>query len=1057
MNADEYRELERIFQSIIDQPPEQRPALLDQACGSDMALRSEVERLLSATETEMGGFMDVTAIDVADGMDDPPDRIGQYQINRLIASGGMGSVYEAVQENPRREVALKIMKGIASGPALRRFEYESQVLARLRHAGIAQIYEAGTHREGAANVPFFAMEYIPDAQRITDYAVAHQLGIRERLQLFTQVCDAVQHGHQKGIIHRDLKPANILVDRQGQVKVIDFGIARVTDADFALTRAQTSEGQLIGTLQYMSPEQVQADPNDVDVRSDVYALGLILYKLLCGRLPYEVRDVPLFETIRIIREQDATRPSTISRVVRGDVETIVLKALEKDRERRYQSADELGADIRHYLAGEPIAARAPSAIYQIRVFARRNRVAFVSIASVFVILAAASVFSTWQLVRADAARDDAVAARNEAELGRAAETRERKKAEAIRDLITNALIASDPNQGGDDGFLVTDAMDQAIKRLDAGELANQPETEAALLLTIARILNGNAQSDEALRLAQRALEINKRIHPGDHLEVSASMSSIGESLLDLGRTDEALAQFQAVLEMQQRLFPEDNAEVVATLNNVAQSLYALGRLEEALPVFESALAMARRLHDGDRRDVALSQNGLAACLHSMGRLEEALGEYQSAVAMLRRISDGADPDLAAGLNNVAACLRSLGRPAEALPTFEEALAMRHQLYDGDHPDVARSMNNLGACLQSLGRREEALAIYEAALEMALRLYEGDHPDVARNMNSVAECMLALGRAQDALPKYEAALEMNQRLFEGDHPSVAVALAGLAKCLNKLGRPEDALLKYESSLAMFQRVFGDDHPNVAVVMNNLGSCLESLGRSEEALKMHEAALAIRRRLFQGDHPQIAISLNNMADCLQSLDRLQEALPKFQEALAMYRRMIDGDHPQIAVTLNNIGVCLKDLGRYDEALVNLREARDMFRRVLPDDHPNILHPQLEIAKVLIATNRYAEAEKELLEAADVCDRSDSNRRQHWKSVMIQFTRLYNAWHVAEPEAGHDRQAEHWRSERQSHDATSQRENTQKWEHDVERCSSRQGLQRKVTSAHVDRLVC
>jgi len=355
----------------------------------------------------------------------------------------MGTVYVAVQERPRRTVALKLMKaGIASRSALRRFEYESQILARLRHPNIAQVYESGTHDEGAGSVPFFAMEYIPSAKTITAYAEDKELGTRQRLQLFAKVCDAVHHGHQKGIIHRDLKPGNILVDSSGEPKIIDFGVARATDSDIAVTTLQTDIGELIGTLQYMSPEQCEADPHDLDTRSDVYALGVVLYELLCGRLPYDVSRAAVHEAAKVVRESKPARPSTINRTLRGDVETITLKAMEKDRARRYQSAADLEQDIQRYLNREPIEARPPSVIYQVRMFARRHRAAFGAIAAVFLALSAAFIISAIFAVREARARSaeaeqrvlaenrlaEVRQARAAAEAAREAETRQRERA-----------------------------------------------------------------------------------------------------------------------------------------------------------------------------------------------------------------------------------------------------------------------------------------------------------------------------------------------------------------------------------------------------------------------------------------------------------------------------------------------------------------------------------------------------------------------------------------------------------------------------------------------------
>ena len=345
-----------------------------------------------------------------------PTEIGRYRILGIIASGGMGVVYEAMQEAPRRRVALKIIKvGAASEMALRRFHFEAQTLAKLSHPNIAQIYEAGTWESENGETPFFAMEYIPGAQGVVSYAQKKDLSIKDRLVLFAKICDAVHHGHQKGVIHRDLKPDNILVDNNGEPKIIDFGVARATDADLAVTTMQTTMGQLIGTLQYMSPEQCDADPEGIDTRSDVYALGVILFQLLSGNLPYDLRRQAIHEAVRVIKEERPTSMGTVNTSLKGDVDTIALKALEKDRDRRYQSAAELASDINHFLNNEPILARPLSIAYQVRLFTKKYKRTCAAVILLAISIVLGILGTTWGMVEANYQKGIAIEQRNIAE------------------------------------------------------------------------------------------------------------------------------------------------------------------------------------------------------------------------------------------------------------------------------------------------------------------------------------------------------------------------------------------------------------------------------------------------------------------------------------------------------------------------------------------------------------------------------------------------------------------------------------------------------------------
>jgi len=431
MTPERFARVREVFSAARERPAAERSNYAAQVCGGDSDLLVEVKRLLDADQAETG-FLETPALgegaifalpDSSAHVSSHPllgKTIGRFHIKGVIAEGGMGTVFEAVQEQPRRTVALKVMKsGIASRSALRRFEYEAQTLGRLRHAGIAQIYEAGTHRDPTGEVPYFAMEYVPGAKTILEFSAARKLGVRERLAIFVGVCHAVHHAHQKAVIHRDLKPSNILIDPNGQPKVIDFGVARATDSDLALTTFQTELGQLVGTACYMSPEQCAGDAHVLDTRSDVYSLGVVLCELLCGQLPYEFPSTSILQITKTIIETPPRRLSSINRVLGGDVEVIVQKALEKEPGRRYQSTLELAQDIERYLSGDPILARPASLGRQLWSFGARHKAFAAAILISAGALGLATVVSTDAAIRAlEATRNkndallEAVAARN---------------------------------------------------------------------------------------------------------------------------------------------------------------------------------------------------------------------------------------------------------------------------------------------------------------------------------------------------------------------------------------------------------------------------------------------------------------------------------------------------------------------------------------------------------------------------------------------------------------------------------------------------------------------
>jgi tetratricopeptide (TPR) repeat protein len=459
-------------------------------------------------------------------------------------------VYEAEQDQPRRAVALKVIRpGFATAETLRRFQHESEALGRLQHSGIAQIYEAGTADTDFGPQPYFAMELIY-GRPLHEYAEG--LNSREKLELMARICDAVEHAHQRGVIHRDLKPGNILVDQTGQPKILDFGVARVTDSDARLTR-QTDLGQLVGTLAYMSPEQVSSDPGALDTRSDVYALGVILYELLAGNLPYNLHQKPLL-AVQIIREKEPAHLSSIARSYRGDIETIVAKALEKDKSRRYGSAAELAADIRRYLADEPITARPASASYQLVKFARRHKALAAGAGAVFVVLLAGVVASTGEALRA---------------------RRAEQTAEAINDFLRNDLLAqagasnqATPITKPDPDLKVRTALDRAGARI-AVKFDRQPEVEAALRETIGETYMDLGLYPQARKQLERAMELQRRALGPDDPKTLRTLDHLGQTALLQGEYNEAEALYRQTLEGERRVLGPEHLTALSSMLGLA--------------------------------------------------------------------------------------------------------------------------------------------------------------------------------------------------------------------------------------------------------------------------------------------------------------------------------------------------------------------------------------------------------------------------------------------------------------------------------------------------------
>lgn len=965
MTRDLRREAETIFHEVVDLPSDRQADVLEARCGSRHLLRSAVVRLLRASDDLMGDFLCVPPTMPLDDLP-IPERVGRYRIESQIGAGGMGLVYAARQENPDRLVALKLLRpGLVTPSLLRRFRHEVEALAALQHAGIAHIYEAGTAEieiaGGHFEQPYFAMELIK-GDTLMAYAGRNTLGIRERLGLLTAVCDAVQHAHQRGIIHRDLKPANILVDAAGRPKILDFGIARVASADLDAMTRHTEAGQLIGTLAYMSPEQLAGDPEALDTRCDVYSLGVVTFELLTGRLPYDVAGKPLAAAVRTITECPAAPLSTWDRAFRGDLDTIVAKALEKDATRRYASVHAFSEDLRRFLSHEPVAARPPSTLYLVRKLAQRNKALTGGLTAMLASLVIGLSVATYGLVTASAERDAKAAVLR-------AETLARGEAQAIAAFLEKMLAAADPRREGQDARVI-DLLDAAAASAGA-DFSEQPLIQARLrhvIGTTYQRLGAYSQAEPHLRYALEA----RTSHLGArHPDTIDSLHELGVLYGAWGRYADSEALQLRALDLFREVHGNENDRTQAVLHELGSLYSKLGRYAESLSLQEESLGLSRRLRGDDHPVTLTAANNLGLLYRRLGRLDDALAIYETTLATRRRTLGEEHADTLVSMNNLAHLYRALGRHQDSADLHARTLSIRRRVLTEEHPHTVMSMDNLAMLLSDLERHDEAEALYLEALEHKLRIYGEEGPETLVTLNNLARHYSAQQRYDDAIPLYERTLAIRRRVLGNEHPDTLITVSDLGNMLAAHGQPAEAETVLREALAGFRRALGDNHP--------------------ETLK----------------------ALNNLAVLLLRQSKLAEAEPYFREALDGSRRALGEDHPDTLSQFNNMGVLLRELGRLDESDTLGAEAVQRALRVLPAGSWTVGVYLYQHARTLATMERHQAAEAEYLQAYAVLVESVGASHVRATRCASALVELYDAWHAVEPQGGYDVKAIEWRA--------------------------------------------
>jgi serine/threonine protein kinase/tetratricopeptide (TPR) repeat protein len=771
-------------------------------------------------------------------LDSIPEQIGHYHILQRVGEGGMGEVFEAEQQKPvRRRVALKLIKlGMDTKAVVARFESERQALAMMSHTSIARVFDAGATPDGR---PYFAMEYVKGIP-ITDYCDRHRLTVKARLDLFTQVCEGIQHAHQKGIIHRDIKPSNVLVtveDERAVPKIIDFGVAKATDLRLTERTVYTEMGQLIGTPEYMSPEQTELTGLDIDTRTDVYSLGVLLYELLVGGKPFaskELREAGFDEFRWKIREELPPRPSTrvqgldeavttmaknrytnppaLTKQLSGDLDWIVMKALEKDRTRRYASASELAGDINRHLSQEPVLACPPSMAYRLKKFVRRHKAGAAAAAFVALALIVGITGTTIGMVRA---------------------TRAEALASQVSSFLVGLFKISDPSESRGKTITAKEILDIGADRIRR-ELKDQPEVQARLMGTMGDVYLSLGLYGQAGTLLENALASRRALLGDDHPDTLSSMMSLANLHLKQGRYDEAEPLYLKTLEDRRAVLGENHEETLAAMMGLATLYRHQARYGEAEALYIETLD-ARRLVLGEEHMSTLStMMGLANLHLRRAQYDKAEPLYTKVIETKRRVMGADHPETLKGMNNLAGLYWSQERYEEAESLYLETIEARRRVLGEAHPETLSAMANLGGVYKDQQRYDEAEELAITVYETEMRVLGEEHPRVLLSMNDLAYLYAESGRYYEAEELYLRALDGQRRALGEEHPDTINSLDNLAYLYVMQERYDEAEPLYIEAAEVQGRVLGADHPTTLDTIYSL-ACLQAVrGKRAEAL-------------------------------------------------------------------------------------------------------------------------------------------------------------------------------------------------------------------------------
>lgn len=1052
-----------VFRRALSLPASERAVFLDSACEGSPQLRAAIESRLATYEAsqkaatpqnnDVLGTLEFTP--VPQGEKQPPSALSlpgtlageaiaaearnsfdsdlligdRYRLRQKLGEGGMGEVWVAEQTQPiKRNVALKLIKaGMDSKAVLARFEQERQALALMDHPNIARVLDGGMTVTGQ---PYFVMELV-DGLSLTKYCDDAMLSPKARLELFLPICRAVQHAHQKGIIHRDLKPANILItliDGRPVPKVIDFGVAKATGEQLTDDSLATQFGAIVGTLEYMSPEQAGISAADVDTRADIYSLGVILYELLTGLRPIDgqrLKHAALAELLRIIQEEEPSKPSTrlssdgalpsvaairqidprkLTAMLRGELDWVVMKCLEKERERRYETAGALARDIQHYLADEPVEARPPSVRYRLGKFVRRNK-APVAAASFVLLALVAGVFGTsLGLLRAIKAERLAESRFLEAETqrGLAADLAEKEaeqrqiaekaaaaerhanslaqkrlsQIEKTSDILGSIFASLDPSEIAKAEqplqAILVEKLNHAVQQLN-DEAVGDPLVTADIQSKLAVSLMGLGEPHQAVTLMEKVHSANLALRGLEHPDTLTSMSNLAAAYNQSGKLNLALPLQAEVLKRSKTFFGQKHPNTLASMNNLATLYERLGMSDQSMPLFEETFEICKATFGPEHPNTLSSMSGLASAYLNASKPDLAVPLYEEALKLHRSKFGPKHPATLSIMPNLAGAYFAVGKGDMAVPLLEEAIRLQNAALGENHRTTLETTAILNAIVQFDGKSSRALPLFEETLKLYRAKLGEDHPDVLALTTGLAGMYIKGGKYELAVPLLEGTLKRQKSTLGPVHPDAFTTMELLAKAYYDIKKPDLAVPLLEAVIEQSNQARGPMHPVTIGFVARLASVFQSSGKQASALPLLERIVEYQKATAGPKHPSTLKTKSHLGALYYNTGKLDSALPLLEEVVQSRRSEIGPEDLDMLTTMRNLAQLYRDVGKPAQARAVFE---DLLRIQQGKDTPQRASTLASWGSLLLEEKSFVEAEKVLRECQAIRDKAEPN---------------------------------------------------------------------------------